>query len=147
MKFTTALTFAASASAATLQTRQEPSKQISEFSASCIAHSASCVYEFQIYPSPSLGPNHCKVTASSTFGELPAVAEASCEDNEAYTWATARSPDGGLRFAIWYALNSRSNITYCHQVQPAEIETVNGGAVQTETYIGPKDFLATWESC
>ena len=150
MKFTTVLTLAAasSASAGTIDRRQRQDTAIGSFSASCIPHSASCNYQFTVTSDPSLPASHCAGTYPNTgAGQLPAVGDGTCEDNAAYTWGAVRTPDGGLRFGVWFPFNSRSNITYCHQITPAEIEVVDGGAVQTEQYIGPTEFTASVAAC
>ncbi|KAH7026647.1 uncharacterized protein B0I36DRAFT_331078 [Microdochium trichocladiopsis] len=146
MKFFTTLSLATAASAATLEHRQAPSKQIGSFSASCIPHSAFCNYQFTVKPDPSLPPSHCNGTYIGS-GTLPAVGDGKCADNAAYTWGIVSTQDGGYRFGVWYPLNSRSNITYCHQITPDEIEVVDGGSVQTAHYIGPTEFDATVDAC
>ncbi|KAJ1322970.1 hypothetical protein MN608_11824 [Microdochium nivale] len=148
MKFISALTFAASVSAAALEARQRTELQITEFYASCIPHSSQCNYQFSVTSDPSLPASHCSATKSSSAGVLPTVGEAGCEDNSAYTWGiVSTQQNGGYRFGVTVPLNARVNITYCHTIQPNEIETIDGGAVQTQTYIGPKDFPVTVDGC
>ena len=147
MKFITALTFAASASAAAIEARQSPTRQISNFSAGCIPHSTFCEWSFEITSDPSLPPSHCSARIQSAYGELPTIGDGKCEDNAAYTWGAVDTQDGGYRFGIWFPLNSRSNITYCHRITPAQTTKTQDGAVITESYIGPTEFEASIEAC
>lgn len=54
-------------------------------------------------------------------------------------WSVART-DGGLDLTLTNQLNSRSNATGTYHIPKEQIEVVNGGAVQTERYVGPADF-------
>jgi hypothetical protein len=149
MKFSTSLIFATAASAATLAPRQRPTLAITDFTADCIPHSVTCTYGFTVNSDPSLpaGASTCGLTLNGP-DKLPDVAEGTCEDNLAYHWSVARDAEtGGLDFSIWYPFNSRINATYCHAIAPADLEIVNGGAVQTEHYVGAKEFEVSIGAC
>jgi hypothetical protein len=75
------------------------------------------------------------------------VTEGKCSDNVAYTWSATKTTEGGLDFAIWYAFNSRSNITYCHPITADQITTQNNGAVSTQHYTGSANFTASIFDC
>ena len=146
MKFFTAITLAASASAATLERKQEPSKAISEFKAACIPHSVRCQYSFTI-SSGGLPGTTCSAEALGG-GSLPAIGDGKCEGNSVYTWGIVSTMgDGGMRFGVTYPLNSRSNITYCHQLPASDFVVDDNGSVQTQRYAGPTDFEIKWADC
>ncbi|KAJ1323794.1 hypothetical protein MN608_11045 [Microdochium nivale] len=146
MKFIAALTLAVSASAATLERKQAPTKAIGAFKAACIPHSVMCSYSFEVTSDPSLPPSHCSEFLAGP-DRLPAVEDGKCVDNAAYTWTVARSADKGLDFTISYPLNSRSNITYCHQLPGSNFVIDDNLSVQTERYTGPEEFEVTWAEC
>lgn len=147
MKFITALTFAASVSAAAVETRQATSKLLNNFAAACIPHSTFCEMSFSIESDPSLPESHCAARRQSTNGKLPAFDDGKCEDNAAYTWGIVDTQDGGFRFAISYPLNSRSNITFCSPLPASNFKIVDGGSVQTQEYIGATSFDVSVGAC
>lgn len=146
MKASTLIAFAASASATTIQSRQVMDLAIGEFHADCIPHSTYCSYDFTVTSDPVLPASHCDAFIQGP-DQLPNIDDGSCKDNVAYTWSVTGKDDGGLDFAIWYAFNSRSNITYCHSIPASQINVENNGAVQTEHYKGPLNFTAAVTDC
>ncbi|KAH7014327.1 uncharacterized protein B0I36DRAFT_338561 [Microdochium trichocladiopsis] len=146
MKFFAPLTLAAAASAATLERKQEKTKNIGEFSAACIPHSVMCSYSFTVSNDPSLPVSNCEAFLAGP-DRLPPVDEGKCADNSAYTWTTDRTTDGGLDFTVSFPLNSRSNITYCATLPASDFVVDDNGSVQTERYTGPTGFAATVDAC
>lgn len=147
MQFATLALFAASASAAAVLPRQVAPEMISNFKAACTPHSSTCEYSFGVTNDPSIGaPNECAATVSG-FETLPAVvADKACKVantdviNYAYTWSIEPKPDGGLSFEFWWPLDSRTNLTYCHDIPAADLVIDTDGAVKTQRYVGPTDF-------
>ncbi|ORY67528.1 uncharacterized protein BCR38DRAFT_337589 [Pseudomassariella vexata] len=148
MQFSIILALAASASAATLQRRQAQTYPIADFSADCIPHSNYCShsYNFTVNSDPSLSPSHCSAFVQGP-DQLPAVEEGTCSDNVGYTWSIEPTSDGGLDFAIWYAFNARSNITYCASIPASQITTETDGTANTQHYTGPKNLTASISEC
>ncbi|KFY57438.1 hypothetical protein V496_06407 [Pseudogymnoascus sp. VKM F-4515 (FW-2607)] len=148
MKFSGLVALAASAAAGTIQSRQREALSIGEFHADCIPHSSMCSYDFTVTSDPALPANHCSEFLQG-FGasNLPNVTEGTCVDNVAYNWSITNKDDGGLDFAIWYAFNSRSNITYCHSIPADELVIEQNGAAQSEHYRGPTSFESSFLNC
>ncbi|RYO93404.1 hypothetical protein DL766_000794 [Monosporascus sp. MC13-8B] len=146
MKFAAVATLFSLASAASMQKKQVQEYKVLDFTASCIPHSVNCVYDFKVNHDPVFTPDECKATVQGP-DSLPSVKEGKCPDNLSYTWSIDRTEEGGLDFKIWYAFNSRSNITYCHSIPASDITSEPHGAVTTERYTGPSEFPATIFDC
>ncbi|RYP07678.1 hypothetical protein DL764_002362 [Monosporascus ibericus] len=146
MKFAAVTTLFSLASAASMQKKQAQEYKIVDFVASCIPHSTYCSYDFKVNHDPIFEPDHCEAFVQGP-DNLPSIEEGKCPDNPAFTWSTDRTQDGGLDFKIWYAFNSRSNITYCHSIPASDISSENNGAVTTERYTGPSEFPVTIFDC
>ncbi|KAI1463140.1 uncharacterized protein F4812DRAFT_285316 [Daldinia caldariorum] len=145
MKVSAVLAFATTALAASLQRRQVQNRDIVNFAADCIPHSTFCSYNFNVVTESFFPLDTCSAFVQGP-DNLPEITEGKC-NNTAYTWSTTKSSDGGLKFAIWYPFNSRSNITYCHTIPASQIVTQNNGAVSTQHYTGPRNFTASIFDC
>lgn len=75
------------------------------------------------------------------------MANGTCTDNVAYTWAINTPEVGGLEFSIWFPFNARSNITYCHCIGADQLVVDDNGSVQDERYCGPANFTASIFEC
>ena len=80
-------------------------------------------------------------------GDLPNIEDGKCKDNVAYTWSIDKAEGGDYNFKIWYAFNSRSNITYCHTIPCTDVVEEQNGASITERYVGPSNFKASIFEC
>ena len=147
MQFSTLALFAASASAAALAPRLLNPEKISDFRASCKPGTNYCEYAFGVTNDRiKVAPNQCFacVPGSETLPEV--VTHDACKVpstdtiNWAYSWSIAKSPDGGLSFEFWWPFDSRTNLTYCHDISPKELVMDTQGDVKTQRYIGPTDF-------
>ncbi|KAI0106885.1 hypothetical protein F4814DRAFT_72674 [Daldinia grandis] len=145
MKVSAILAFVTTALAASVQRRQAQNYGIANFAADCIPHSTYCAYNFNVISDPIFSPDVCSAFVQGP-DVLPEITEGKC-NNTAYTWSTTKTPDGSIDFAIWYAFNSRSNITYCHTIPASQITTQNNGAVSTQHYTGPRNFTASIFDC
>ena len=80
-------------------------------------------------------------------GDLPNIEDGKCKDNVAYTWSIDKAEGGDYNFKIWYAFNSRRNITYCHTIPCTDVVEEQNGASITERYVGPSNFKASVSEC
>ncbi|KAK7949509.1 hypothetical protein PG996_000096 [Apiospora saccharicola] len=145
MQFFTIAALAASASAATLGARQDQAQYIIGFQAACVPHSTFCNYKFGVSSEPgTVTPTTCTAMVQGP-DYLPAVEDQnSCTvgniTNSVYHWSVEKTAAGGLDFQLWYPLNSRSNLTFCHEIPGKDLKVDNNGAVQTQRYAGPDYF-------
>lgn len=146
MKFFAAIALASAASATTLERKQSKVKDIRNFSASCVAHSVMCSYDFDIVSDPIFPATNCAAFLAGP-DRLPAVTEGTCRENSAWTWATARTVEGALSLNITTPLNGRLNLTYCHTLPASDFVIDDNGSVQTERYVGPTDFVNSIDEC
>ena len=103
-------------------------------------------YSFEVISDPSLPASHCEAFVQGP-DYLPEIKDGSCSDNVAYTWSVDKVADGGLDFKIWYAFNSRSNITLCHGIGADQLTVDDNGSVQDQRYSGPANFSASIFEC
>ncbi|KAK7952785.1 uncharacterized protein PG986_008513 [Apiospora aurea] len=138
MQFFAVAALAATASAAAAQ-------YINGFQAACVPHSTFCNYEFGVSSQPGVvPPTQCSAHVQGP-DYLPALQDQNdCTvgngTNYAYHWSIEKTAAGGLDFTVWYPLNSRSNITFCHEIEGKDLKVDNNGAVQTQRYAGPQYF-------
>lgn len=145
MQFATLALFAASASAAAVMPRQVDPENIIGFKASC--DGGNCEYAFGVTNDASLRyPNQCTLSVPGAETLPAVVAKDTCKVhnsdtiNYAYTWSMATTPEGGLDFELWWPYDSRTNLTYCHEIKPTDLVTETNGDVKTQRYVGPTDF-------
>ncbi|KAK8048187.1 hypothetical protein PG994_009917 [Apiospora phragmitis] len=145
MQFFAIAALAASASAAAVAPRQQQAQYINGFQAACVAHSTFCNYKFGISSEPgAVAATTCTAHVQGP-DYLPALEDQSgCTvgntTNGVYHWSVDKTASGGLDFTVWYPLNSRSNITFCHEIEGKDLKVDNNGAVQTQRYAGPDYF-------
>ncbi|KAK8090425.1 hypothetical protein PG997_005386 [Apiospora hydei] len=147
MQFFAVAALAATASAAAVAPRQNQAQYINGFQAACVAHSTFCNYKFGVSSEPGVVPaTQCTAHVQGP-DYLPALEDQndctvsnSNTTNFAYHWSIEKTAAGGLDFTVWYPLNSRSNITFCHEIEGKDLKVDNNGAVQTQRYAGPDYF-------
>ncbi|CAJ2503075.1 Uu.00g104690.m01.CDS01 [Anthostomella pinea] len=137
------LVAAATASAAAVQrfqTKQASYFNVTDFSASCIPHSVECSYNFTVVADSSKSPpTQCGQLVQGPYF-LPAVPLSGCENN-VYAWAVATAANGSLGVSVTTSFNSRVNLTGTHYLSKEQLVKERNGAVVTQRYIGPKEFV------
>ncbi|KAF4446655.1 22kda glycoprotein [Fusarium austroafricanum] len=137
MKFLSALVSAAAVSAAATK---YPVYDVTEFSASCVPHSAECKYSFQVLQPGTMEthPVHCSALVHTKNGLLPDVKNAKCE-NSSRTFSVVRSKSG-LTFSVSQPVSPISNTVGKHFIQNKELEVSKQPNAAVQSYKGPKAF-------
>ncbi|POS78607.1 hypersensitive response-inducing protein [Diaporthe helianthi] len=137
MQFSAAILAVAAASMASA----EAVFKISGFSASCIPHSAQCVYEFGALKPGTMQtePQPCRAQVVGTDGTLPEIAQGTCGDSTSLSFTVTKA-DGGLVFAINERFTPSSVQTSKHTIPAAELEMQQTGASSQQVYKGPAAF-------
>jgi hypothetical protein len=96
----------------------------------------SCSYQFTVDAATNCtaflqGPDY-----------LPAVELTGCAD-PTYSWAMATTDDRSaltLTITTVSTADAASNVTLTHAITSDELTITNGGSVQTQSYVGSKEF-------
>jgi len=122
---------------------------VTEFEASCIAHSSQCSYSFKVKQHASMETNgvFCSALVTADAGNtLPAVTDGVCDDSSR-TWSIVKSASDpanvNLSLFVSQPISPNSNTTGVHTIQYDELKTVSNptnpnGNVQG--YVGPEAF-------
>ncbi|KAG6357394.1 hypothetical protein INS49_013271 [Diaporthe citri] len=135
MQFTAAIVAFAAASVASASAVFKAS----DFSASCIPHSAQCVYEFGIIQAGNgeTIPVKCRAQVVSD-GSLPEITDGTCEESSR-TFTVAKA-DGGLVLTVTQPVTPSSNQSGKHTIPASELEVEQTGASSQQKYIGAAAF-------
>ncbi|KAJ8123503.1 hypothetical protein ONZ43_g567 [Nemania bipapillata] len=132
--------FAAAASGAAVQPREDVVYNIFGFSAACVPHSVQCGYGFRVIPSTAPAGNNGTICGNLINGpdNLPPLPLTGCFDPPfAYSIAIA---DGGLTLTVTSPLDAHTNITGTHTATADQFTIYNGGTTMSQTYVGPANF-------
>lgn len=149
MRFFSLAILAASALANAIPSPQAPTVAIVNFTAGCIPHSSYCDYRFGVTSQLGTVPvDVCFAHARLTVLEKlpPVVDQNDCKVgttdiiNPAWHWSIDCHTNDGLHFKVWYPFNSRSNLTFCHDIPANELKIDVHTTSRVEKYVGCSNF-------
>ncbi|KAI7778932.1 hypothetical protein LA080_001538 [Diaporthe eres] len=113
--------------------------KVSDFSASCIPHSAQCVYEFGVLQAGNgeTTPVKCGAQVVSD-GSLPEITDGTCEESS--RTFTVTKADGGLVLTVTQPVTPSSNQSGKHTIPASELVTEQTGASSQQKYTGAASF-------